>query len=97
MLQWLHTHVSSVCFKCFTCFRLMLQVFHLDVAKVDLDVAYVAMTIHACFKHIFQVHLFQTYVAVFYLDVLNVDLGEYMFHMLHSPYYYCWGHHRASA
>jgi hypothetical protein len=75
----------------------MLQVFHLDVAKVDLDVAYVAMTIHACFKHIFQVHLFQTYVAVFYLDVLNVDLGEYMFHMLHSPYYYCWGHHRASA
>jgi hypothetical protein len=39
----------------------MLQVFHLDVAKVDLDVAYVAMTIHACFKRMF--HLFQTYVA----------------------------------
>jgi hypothetical protein len=40
-------------------FRLMLQVFHLDVAKVDMDVAYVAMTIHACFKSMFQVfHLF---------------------------------------
>jgi len=41
-----------------------LQVFHLDVVKEDLDVAYVAMPIHACFKHIFQVfQLFQTYVA----------------------------------
>jgi hypothetical protein len=57
-------HVSSVCFKCFTCFRLILQVFYLDVAKVDLDVVYVAMTIHACFKRMFQVfHLFQTYVG----------------------------------
>jgi hypothetical protein len=39
-------------------------VFHLDIAKVDLDVAYVVMTIHACFKRMFQVfHLFQMYVA----------------------------------
>jgi hypothetical protein len=29
---------SSVCPKYFICFRRMLQVFHLDVAKVDLDV-----------------------------------------------------------
>ena len=28
----------------------MLQVFYLDVAKVDLDVAYVVMAIHVCFK-----------------------------------------------
>jgi uncharacterized membrane protein (DUF485 family) len=35
----------------------MLQVFHLDVAKVDLDIAYVAMAIHACFI------CFQTYVS----------------------------------
>ena len=46
-------HVASVCFKCFMCFIRMLQVFHLDVAEVDLDVAYVAMAIHACFKNIF--------------------------------------------
>jgi hypothetical protein len=42
----------------------MLQVFHLNVAKIDLDVACVVMAIHACFKRIFQVfHLFQTYVV----------------------------------
>ena len=34
---------SSVCPKCFICFRRMLQVLHLDVAKVDLDVAYTNM------------------------------------------------------
>ena len=40
-------------------FRRMLQVFYLAVAKVDLDVAYVAMAIHACFKSMFQVfHIF---------------------------------------
>jgi hypothetical protein len=54
-------HVSSVCFKCFRCFIRMFQVFHLDVAKVDLDAAYVAMAIHACFKRTF--YLFHTYVA----------------------------------
>jgi hypothetical protein len=27
MLQWLYTYASSVCFKCFSCFRRMLQVF----------------------------------------------------------------------
>ena len=45
---WLYTHVSSVYFKCFICFRRMLQVFYLDVTKVDLNVAkvdlYVAYT-----------------------------------------------------
>jgi hypothetical protein len=35
MLLWLYTHVSSTCFKCFICFRRMLQTFHLDVSKVD--------------------------------------------------------------
>jgi hypothetical protein len=39
-------------------------VFHLNVAKVDLDVAYVAMAIRAYLKCRFQVfHLFQMYVA----------------------------------
>jgi hypothetical protein len=42
----------------------MMQMVHFDVLKVDLGVAYVAMTIPACFKHTFQVfHLFQTYIA----------------------------------
>jgi hypothetical protein len=46
-------YVLSVGSKCFICFRRMLQVFHLDVAKVDLDVAYICK----CFK------CFHTYVA----------------------------------
>jgi hypothetical protein len=40
-------------FQCFICFIRMLQVFHLDVAKVDLDVVYICK----CFK------FFHTYVV----------------------------------
>jgi hypothetical protein len=72
MFLWLYTHVSIVFFKCF---RLILQVFHLDVAKVDMDAGYIAMA-----THMFQVfHMFQTYVVMFHLDVSKVDL---MLHML---------------
>jgi hypothetical protein len=36
----------------------------MDVAKADLDVAYVAMAIHVCCKYLFRMfHLRQTYVA----------------------------------
>jgi hypothetical protein len=35
--------VSDTCCKCFSCFVRMLQVFHLNVSKVDQDVAHVAM------------------------------------------------------
>jgi hypothetical protein len=39
-------------------------VFYIDVAKVDRDVAHVAMPIHICFKCTFQMfHLYQVYVA----------------------------------
>jgi hypothetical protein len=31
----------------------MLQVFYLDIAKLDLDIAYVAMVVHTCFKCMF--------------------------------------------
>jgi hypothetical protein len=54
----LKTHVASVCFKCFRFFSGTLQVFHIDVAKVDRDVAYVAMVVHVCCKLLF---------AMFYL------------------------------
>jgi hypothetical protein len=46
MLQLLHTYVSSVS----SVFRFMLQMFHLDVSKVDLGVAHVALATHACLK-----------------------------------------------
>ena len=46
MLQWLYMHVASVCLMLRAyassvtgVFRCMFQVFHLDVAEVDVDVA----------------------------------------------------------
>jgi hypothetical protein len=52
----LKAHVGSVCFNCFIG---ILQVFHMDVAKLDQDVAYVAMVVHVCCKHLFKTfHLF---------------------------------------
>jgi hypothetical protein len=36
----LKAHVANVCFKYFRCFIGTLQVFHMDIAKVDQDVAY---------------------------------------------------------
>ena len=45
----LQAYVSSVS----DIFRVVLQVFYIDVAKEDRDAAYVAMTIHVCFKCMF--------------------------------------------
>jgi len=65
ILQRLYTYVSSVCSDCFICFRHMLQVFHLDVAKVDLDAVYICMVASVClrFKHMF---------LLFHLDVVYI-------------------------
>jgi hypothetical protein len=48
MLLWLDTHVKRM-FQMFDVFRLILQ-----VAKVNLNIAYIAMAIHAYFKSMFQ-------------------------------------------
>jgi hypothetical protein len=49
----------------------MLQEFCMDVAKIDRDVAYVAMVIHICCKHMFPMfHLL--YCKCVYLDVAYV-------------------------
>jgi len=74
-----HTYVASVlsgccvCLQCFSSvfasvssiFRRMLQVLHLDVSKVDRDVAHDAMVVRVCCKRLFQMFrlFFQTYVA----------------------------------
>jgi hypothetical protein len=51
----LKPHAASVCLKCFKCFIGMLQVFYIDIVKVDRDVAQVTM----CFKRMFQMfHMF---------------------------------------
>ena len=55
----LKAHVASVCFKCFSYFRDMLQGFRMDVAKVDRDIAYVAVVAHVYCKCLFpMLHLF---------------------------------------
>ena len=43
----------------------MLSMFRMDVVKVDRDVAYVAMVVHLCCKHMFLMFslLFHIYVA----------------------------------
>jgi hypothetical protein len=70
-------HVANICFKCF---RDMLQVFYINIAKVDQDaakvdrnVAHVTMTIHICFKCMLQMfHLYQTYVASVFMWMLHI-------------------------
>jgi hypothetical protein len=42
-------YVANVCFKCFKCFGGMLQVFHMDIVKVNWDVAYVVSVCSKCF------------------------------------------------
>jgi hypothetical protein len=42
-------YVANVCFKCFRCFRGILQLLHMDLAKVDGDVAHVAF-VCKCFQ-----------------------------------------------
>jgi hypothetical protein len=62
------------------CFRGMLQVFRIGVAKVDRDVAkvdrnvtHVAMAMHICFKCMFQMfRLYQTYVASVFFWMLHI-------------------------
>jgi hypothetical protein len=74
----LKEHVANICFKCFRCFRGTLEVFYIDVVKVDRDVskvdpdvAYVAMVVYICCKRMFPMfHLFFRYM-------LQVCLSRY--------------------
>ena len=44
----LKPYVANACFKDFRCFKDMLQVFHMDVAKVDRDVVSVSELCRNC-------------------------------------------------
>jgi hypothetical protein len=46
-------YIENICFNCCRCSRGMLQVFRIDVVKVDQNITYVAMTIHVCCKCLF--------------------------------------------
>jgi hypothetical protein len=61
----LQTYASSVSEVCtLSVSEVRLQVFYIDVVKIDRDTAHVTMTIHICFKCMLQwFHLFQAYVA----------------------------------
>jgi hypothetical protein len=52
----------------------MFQVFHMDVTKVDRDVAYVVVVAHVCYKHLFLMfHLFfHMYVASVFIRILHM-------------------------
>jgi hypothetical protein len=70
-------HVASICFKCLRCFIGMLQVFHMNVAKVDVMLhmlqwlcTYVASFYCQCFICVF------THVASVFIWMLH------MFHIL---------------
>jgi hypothetical protein len=53
-------------------FQRYVEVFHIGIAKVDQDIAHVAMTMHVCFKCMFQMfHLYQTYVASVFIWMLQ--------------------------
>jgi hypothetical protein len=52
--------------------RYMLQVFHMDVAKIR-NVAYVAMTIYVCCKHLLQMFNLDIFCKCVYLDVIYVS------------------------
>jgi hypothetical protein len=72
----LKTYVVSVFFQVFRMFqRYVLHLFQMNVAKVDQNVAYVAMVAHVCYKGLFPMfHLcFWTYCCkCVYLNVAYV-------------------------
>ena len=75
ILHW-KVHVASVYFRYF---RGVLQAFHIDVAKVDRDVAYVAMAIYVCFSVGSKCFICsRRMLQVFHLDVAKVDLVLHM-------------------
>jgi hypothetical protein len=79
----LKAYVAIICFKCFSCFRGILQGFYMDVVKVDRVVAYVAMVVHLCCKRLFSMY------HLFFRHILQVCLSEcciYFTHMLQMIY-----------
>jgi hypothetical protein len=51
-----------------------LQVFYMDIAKVDRDVAYVAMVVHVCCKFMFSMFHSDVCCKCVYLDVMFSDI-----------------------
>jgi hypothetical protein len=56
----LKAYIAIICFKCFRCVIWTLQVFHLDVANVDRNVACV---LEICYKRLFSMFHDVPYVS----------------------------------
>ena len=70
-------------FQVFKCFRDTLQVFHADVAKVDRDVAYVAMVVH------YVANIDSQCFIYFFRRMLQVCLSEYCICFTHMLQEFC--------
>jgi hypothetical protein len=68
-------HVASVHFKCFRCFRDILQVLHNDVAKIDRDITHVAMGYTRMCSSVYSKCFicFKRMLQVLHLDVVKLD------------------------
>jgi hypothetical protein len=66
--QVFFSSVSHICFECFSCFTLMLQVFYLDISKIDLVLQLVFQMHVSCVSSVFKCML-----QVLHSDVLKVD------------------------
>jgi hypothetical protein len=67
----LKLHVVSICLNCFKYFRGILQVFYIDVTKLDQDVVHIAIVFSSVSQ---KFHLFQMYVTSVSSDVAKVYL-----------------------
>jgi hypothetical protein len=93
----LKAHIVSVCFNCFICFRGILQVFHMDVTKIDLDVAYVASVYSKYFiyfsRRMLQVCLSGCCICFAHvLHVSRLDVAyvlQWFFQVFLSVFYNC--------
>jgi hypothetical protein len=56
-------YIAIICFRCFRCYRGTFQLFHMDVAKADRDVAHVASVLEVCCKSFVQNVLFVSNVC----------------------------------
>jgi hypothetical protein len=69
MLQQQYTHVASLCFKRFRCFRRLFQMFRLDVLKVDL----VLHMLQWLYLHVSSISsIFRRMLQMFHLHVSKV-------------------------
>jgi hypothetical protein len=73
----LKAHIASICFKCFRCFIL-----HVDVAKVDRDIAYVASVYFKFFIYFFILCCQYVYLDVAYVSHIYWKRFICMLHML---------------